>query len=133
MRELQSVVREALIVSAGLTILPAFLPSELHRRDAPSRKPNPTLAPMPDVDWGMLGSSSKRPPLERRDGHLPPCAWSGSTGLVILAHHASAGGQQNRAAEILGLSRVTLRAKLRHMQMSVEKVLARRETDSQQE
>jgi DNA-binding protein Fis len=34
-----------------------------------------------------------------------------------------AGGQQNRAAEILGLSRITLRAKLRHMQFSAEEML----------
>jgi DNA-binding NtrC family response regulator len=42
-------------------------------------------------------------------------------------------GQQNRAAEILGLSRVTLRAKLRNMQLAVEKVLAPRETEAPSE
>jgi two-component system nitrogen regulation response regulator GlnG len=43
--------------------------------------------------------------------------------LVIPYVMRCANGQQNRAAEILGLSRVTLRAKLRHMQASVEKSL----------
>jgi DNA-binding protein Fis len=47
--------------------------------------------------------------------------------LVISGVMRRAGSQQNRAAEILGLSRVTLRAKLRHMQMSVEKTLTPRE------
>jgi DNA-binding protein Fis len=40
------------------------------------------------------------------------------------------GGQQNKAAEILGLSRVTLRAKLRGMRMEVEKVLIPRKVDA---
>jgi len=43
--------------------------------------------------------------------------------LLIARALQESGGQQNRAAELLGLSRVTLRAKLRHMRMSVEKVL----------
>jgi DNA-binding NtrC family response regulator len=53
---------------------------------------------------------------------------------LVISHimrHTS--GQQNRAAEILGLSRVTLRAKLRHMQMSVAKTLTPRESEDQQE
>jgi DNA-binding protein Fis len=46
--------------------------------------------------------------------------------LIVSHIMRHAGGQQNRAAEILGLSRVTLRSKLRHMHVSVEKTLTSR-------
>jgi two-component system nitrogen regulation response regulator GlnG len=46
--------------------------------------------------------------------------------LVVTRAIRQAGGQQSRAAEILGLSRVTLRAKLRTMDLGVEKVLTPR-------
>ena len=83
-------------------------------------------APCSEADWGMLkefveNATAKgetdiyRRALERFDR------------LVISQIVQNAGGQQNRAAEMLGLSRVTLRAKLRHMQLSVEKVLTLRE------
>ena len=121
-RELQSVIREALIVSAGPTILPDFLPGELHRARSAEPETETDVGSMPDVDWGTLREFVEtataqgetdiyRRALERFDR------------LIISHIMRNAGGQQNRAAEILGLSRVTLRAKLRHMQMSVEKVL----------
>ncbi len=76
--------------------------------------------------------SSKRPwPRARRDIYRR--ALDRFDRLVISHVMRHAGGQQNRAAEILGLSRVTLRAKLRHMQLSVEKVLAPREPEDRQE
>jgi DNA-binding NtrC family response regulator len=126
-RELQSVVREALIVSAGPAILPEFLPDELHREGSAEADTEPEVGSMPDVDWGMLREFVEnaaaqgetdiyRRALERFDR------------LVVSYIMQQAGGQQNRAAEILGLSRVTLRAKLRHMQMSVEKMLTSRES-----
>ena len=131
-RELQSVIREALIASAGPTILPAFLPGELHRESGAELEAASDTGSMPDVDWGMLREFVEtataqgetdiyRRALERFDR------------LIISHIMRNAGGQQNRAAEILGLSRVTLRAKLRHMQMSVEKVLVPRESQSQPE
>ena len=47
-------MREALIVSAGLTILPEFLPSELHREKVAEPETETDVGSMPDVDWGML-------------------------------------------------------------------------------
>jgi two-component system nitrogen regulation response regulator GlnG len=88
--------------------------------------------PLPDLAWDTLAEFVEaavtsgetdvyRRALERFDR------------LVISHVMQNAGGQQNRAAEILGLSRVTLRTKLRHMQMSIEKTLTRREPESKQE
>ncbi len=121
-RELQSIVREALIVSAGLTILPEFLPAELHRERPAEPEAETEVGAIPDVDWGVLRE------------YVEAAAAQGQTDIyrralerfdrLVISHvMRTAGGQQNRAAEMLGLSRVTLRAKLRHLQMSVEKIL----------
>ncbi len=122
-RELQSVIREALLASAGPTLLPEFLPPELRRESPMEREPEAKLAPMGEEDWQSLSffvdnaaacgeTDVYRRALQRFDR------------LVIAAVMRRTGGQQNKAAEILGLSRATLRAKLRQMQMAVEKILA---------
>lgn len=122
-RELQSVIREALLVSAGSTLLPEFLPPELRREASVDREPELKLGAAVVEDWHSLPDFVEnaatqgetdvyRRALERFDR------------LVIGSVMRRVGGQQNKAAEILGLSRATLRAKLRHLQMAVEKVLA---------
>lgn len=131
-RELQSVIREALIVSAGPTLIPDFLPAELHRAGSAEPEAEPEVSPMPDVNWQSLPDFVEtaaaqgekdvyRRALERFDR------------LVISSIMRQAGGQQNRAAEMLGLSRVTLRSKLRHMRLTVEKVLAPQEPTAQRD
>jgi two-component system, NtrC family, nitrogen regulation response regulator GlnG len=125
-RELESVVREALIVSAGPTVLPEFLPGELHRENGAEPEGEDAVDSAADVDWGTLqefvdaATAQGEKDIYRR-------ALEQFDRLVISHVVRSAGGQQNRAAEMLGLSRVTLRTKLRHMQLSVEKVLTPQE------
>jgi len=122
-RELQSVIREALIVSAGPTLLPEFLPADLQHDETPEADADLEAGAIPDPDWQSLPQNVE--------------AWiaGGQTDvyrrareqldrLVILRVIQQAEGNRNRAAEILGLSRVTLRAKLRSMNLSVEKVVA---------
>jgi two-component system nitrogen regulation response regulator GlnG len=122
-RELQSVVREALIVSAGPTILPEFLPAELHREGGGEPEAEPKVGAIPDVDWRLLpdfvemAAAQGETDVYRR-------ALQRFDRLVISSIMRQAGGQQNRAAEILGLSRATLRTKLRQLQLAVEKVLS---------
>lgn len=116
-RELQSIIRESLIVSAGPTILPEFLPAEVRRG----------INVLPDVgkdltDWehlpheveGWLAAGETdlyRRALERFDR------------MMVRSAMDRAGGNQARAAELLGLSRVTLRAKLRSLGLQIGKVL----------
>jgi len=120
-RQLQSVIREAMIVSAGPTILPDFLPAELHPADGAAADSEPTA--LPDVDWASLGEFVESA-AARGDKAIYRQALEQFDRLVVSCAMRRAGGQQNRAAELLGISRVTLRAKLRHMQLAVEKVLA---------
>jgi two-component system nitrogen regulation response regulator GlnG len=126
-RELQSVIRESLIVSAGTTLLPEFLPLEI-RHEAP---PEPLTSSIgePDMDWSALGefvekliASGEQDVYRRALEHFDR--------LLVTRAMTQSGGQQNKAAEILGLSRVTLRAKLRGMRMEVEKVLIPRKVDA---
>jgi two-component system nitrogen regulation response regulator GlnG len=130
-RELQSVIREALIVSAGSTILPDFLPAELHQAEVAEAEADSESSPMPEMAWDALQAFVEAA-VAKGETDVYRRALERFDRLVVSYIMRHAGGQQNRAAEILGLSRVTLRAKLRHMQLSVEKTLALRETESQQ-
>ncbi len=129
-RELQNVIREALIVSAGSTILPDFLPNEL-RRETPAEADAEADAdggPMPDVAWHTLPEFVEAA-VAKNETDVYRRALERFDRLLISQVMRHAGGQQNRAAGILGLSRVTLRAKLRHMRLSVEKTLTSQKTD----
>ncbi|OHB77835.1 MAG: Fis family transcriptional regulator [Planctomycetes bacterium RBG_16_64_10] len=129
-RELQSVVREALIVSAGPTIRPEFLPAEVHEKRVDQPEPDIDTNSVPDVDQGALAEFVKTA-IARGETDLYRRALEHFDRLLISSALRQTGGQQNRAAEILGLSRATVRAKLRNMQLSVAKVLTRRPPDSQ--
>lgn len=127
-RELQSVIREALIVSAGPTMLPDFLPTELRKESPPAAEPDVATHLISTPDWQSLPqnietwiASGETDVYRRGREHFDR--------LVILRVMQQTGGNQNRAAEILGLSRVTLRARLRSMELSVEKVVTPRRDD----
>ncbi len=117
-RELQSVIREALIVSAGPTILPEFLPAELRN----------------GVSSGSEQATQDAAEWQRLPGEIDGWFAAGETDLYrralqhfdrLMLRRAMdyAEGHQARAAEVLGLSRVTLRAKLRSLGMQIGKVL----------
>ncbi|HET6879854.1 MAG TPA: sigma-54 dependent transcriptional regulator [Pirellulales bacterium] len=116
-RELQSILRESLIVSAGPTILPEFLPAEVRRglpADAETSVETSEWQQLPQqVEAWLAGGETDlyRRALEHFDR------------LMIRRAMERAGGNQARASELLGLSRVTLRAKLRALGMQVGKVL----------
>ncbi len=119
-RELQSIVRESLIVSAGPTILPEFLPPEVRRGAAGSNDHASEeavawqLLPTKVDEWVASGDTDLyRHSLEYFDR------------LILQKALNAAEGHQARAAELLGLSRVTLRAKLRSLGMHIGKVLTR--------
>jgi two-component system nitrogen regulation response regulator GlnG len=110
-RELQSVLREALIVSSGPTLLAEFLPLAPTLPPVEAETPA-TIETGEPADWNSLpqmleeGIRQRRPELYRRLIHR--------FDLLVVSHVMKAvGGLQSRAAEVLGLSRPTLRAKLR--------------------
>jgi two-component system nitrogen regulation response regulator GlnG len=111
-RELQSVIREALVVSAGPTILPEFLPAELHAEPLVETEAGTEVVPA--LDWQGLGqfvesavAGGQIDVYRRAKDHFDR--------LVIARALRETGGNQHRASEILGLSRVTVRTKLRSL------------------
>jgi two-component system, NtrC family, nitrogen regulation response regulator GlnG len=121
-RQLQSAIRESLIVSVGPTIIPEFLPAELHQEDAPESEEDTEVDKIPEVDSQSLTQfietaiSGDEKDVYRR-------ALENFDRLIVSRAMRQANGNQTRAAEILGLSRVTLRAKLRSMGLPGQKAV----------
>jgi DNA-binding NtrC family response regulator len=118
-RQLQSVIREALMISVGSTILPDFLPIEFHQGKTVEKSNDlETSAPTEINEQSFseyIGNailSGENDLYRRVIDHVDR--------ILVTQAMRQAGGKQNRAAEILGLSRVTLRAKLRDMNVSPE-------------
>jgi DNA-binding NtrC family response regulator len=122
-RELQSAIREALLRSSGVVLLPEFLSPEL-RRDGAASGAGSHAAPahVNDADWQTLPRLMDSW-LAAGDTELYRRGLEHFDRLLISRALQHAGGNQTRVAEILGMSRATLRAKLRAMGLSVEKVV----------
>lgn len=115
-RELQSVIREALIASTGTTLLPEFLPAELHSdttaEDTETVEFPPNLATLAETTWHSLAEF-----IERAFQDVPPAFYRRALlqfdSLIVAKAMKASHGHQARAAEILGISRPTFRTKLR--------------------
>jgi two-component system nitrogen regulation response regulator GlnG len=117
-RELQSVLKYAIIRSAGEVLTLDCLPENLRATPwAPPPAPAPEAA---TLDVGLLTSNLLRvgeTDIYRRIG----LAVDRVVIETVLRH---AKGNQVQASELLGISRTTLRAKLRALRMTVEKSLS---------
>jgi two-component system nitrogen regulation response regulator GlnG len=118
-RELQSTLREALVLSTGPTLLPEFLPLE-QRNDVVDEPFPASSAPPPGVDaWQELGRFAEQV-LKEAGGDGYRRIIQRFDRLVILQAMDLAGNMQSRAADLLGLSRPTLRTKLRGILSAIE-------------
>ena len=122
-RELQSVIREALIASTGVMILPEFLPVELHQETEVESDLDAPIEPLPGTAWSDL-SKFVETAVASGETDVYRRAREQFDRLLISRAMQQANGNQNRAAEILGLSRVTLRAKLCALRLSIGKVVS---------
>jgi DNA-binding NtrC family response regulator len=116
-RQLQSVIREALIVAAGPTIVPEFLPIELHQDKPLDSEGDAETGPLPEVDWKNLPDYVENA-IRNGEDDLYRHVIDYIDRILVTLVMRQADGKQNRAAEMLGLSRVTLRTKLRNMGIS---------------
>lgn len=122
-RELQSVIREALIVATGPTLLPDFLPIELLNDPTCDIDSPAELAALGNDSWRELGTF-----VEQALATELPDAYRESLQrfdqLVITHAMKTANGLQAKAAQLLNLSRPTLRSKLRVILASINDAAA---------
>lgn len=113
-RELQSVVKQALLQARGSVLLPSFLP-ELS--SAPAKSPSPT-----GVNLELEAFIRQR--LEPDTRELYSETHSQVDRFLLTCVLEYTGGSQHQAARLLGIARQTLRLKLRdlglHVAQSVE-------------
>lgn len=114
-RELQSVIRESLIVSTGPTLLPEFLPSNLQSDQPAEADTIPRLAAIGQETWIQIGEfiehAIQNPPVE----NLYREAVRRFDQFIVTLAMKQSGGLQSKAAQMLSLSRPTLRAKIREI------------------
>ena len=102
-RELQSVLKQALLCAAGPVLVPEFLPSIV--QDDPKCIPS---QPVGESEWDLFVHRRLREGTESLYTE-----WNEMTDRVLLSHVLDhTGGNISKAARILGINRRTLRAKL---------------------
>ena len=113
-RELQSAVKHALIHTPGDVLLPEALP--VHLREGPVAGPSPAAG---DLEIGRM----VRELLEKSRGNIYYDVQAAVDRVVLGAVLEHVKGNQVEAAEILGISRNTLRSKLRSLGLVLQKQL----------
>jgi two-component system nitrogen regulation response regulator GlnG len=117
-REMESVLKQAMLNASGHVLLPEFLPDELSARPMPAVIPAaPPAAPLPDVQALIAGL------LPQAKGNLYARALEAVERVLFsqVLHHTH--GHQTQASELLGISRATLRHKLRALGLGLDKVV----------
>lgn len=114
LRELQSVVKQALLQSTGPVLLPGFLPQFLHADvlNAPAEKPSPMRSELDQLIEGGLQSNAS---------DLYQSVLDHVKRRLLTRALQETGGNQVRAAKALGISRSTLRNDLKSLNISVER------------
>jgi two-component system nitrogen regulation response regulator GlnG len=118
-RELESAIKFALVHTTGEIVTPQGLPTSVRgqSRDAPLRSPDADQKDLSDVR--QLVQSL----LAQGTVNLSDQVHAAVDRVLLEQVLASVGGHQARAAEILGLSRNTLRTRLQELGLTVSKVL----------
>jgi nitrogen regulation protein NR(I) len=118
-RELESAIKFALVHSAGDVVTPQALPGSVRGQpEAASTEPfEPEHGNLADVRSLVMNL------LAKGSADLSETVHAAVDRILLEQVLASVGGHQARAAEILGLSRNTLRARLQQLGLTVGKVV----------
>ncbi len=123
LRELQSVLKQALLQATGPMLLPEFLPDSLHGQEA-TKEP---AAPVEFPDWRHW----IREQLRAGSENLNADAQAIMERILLTEVLNHTGGNQVQAARILGITRNSLRFKIRSLNIKIERAI--RSTDHQDE
>jgi two-component system nitrogen regulation response regulator GlnG len=115
-RELQSVLKQALLQASGTVLLPAFLPDLTDRPDQTDGG-HPLAGPQPAGDFDMAGFVEERLGSDAGDLYAEVHRRVDRVFLARVLEHT--GGNQHQAARLLGIARHTLRQKLRDLGLHV--------------
>jgi two-component system nitrogen regulation response regulator GlnG len=116
-RELQSVVKEAMLHATGHILVPEFLPEELRRQQtAPEAA---SVAPRTTFDLPSFIESL----LEKHENDLYSKVIDAVDRVLLARILFHTQGHQAQASEMLGISRGTLRQKLRALGLGIDKVI----------
>jgi DNA-binding NtrC family response regulator len=120
-RELQGVLRKALLQATGPVLIPEFLPSEVHtpRGDVQAGKAEPIPSGLPRHD--LVDFIEQR--LAARTDDLYSEASELFERYLMTRVLRETGGNQSRAAEILGITRGSLRHKIQTLGISIDQVV----------
>jgi two-component system nitrogen regulation response regulator GlnG len=113
-RELQSVIKEAMLNSSGHVLLPEFLPEGL--QDGPGQAALPSSDVL-DLN-GLIETA-----LRTGGGNLHAHVLEAVERLLLTRVLRHTHGHQAQASELLGINRTTLRHKLRDLGIGVDKVV----------
>ena len=120
-RELQSVLKQALLRASGPVLLPAFLP------ELAGQPGEPAARPPPGEDLGLDAFIRQR--LVPDAGDLYAEVHRQVDRLMLPCVLEYTHGNQNQAARLLGIARQTLRLKLRELGLQVTRSLEADEDD----
>jgi two-component system nitrogen regulation response regulator GlnG len=121
-RELQGVVKQAMLNASGHVLLPEFLPE--HLRTAPPAAAAPAAGKF-DLAAVIAGG------LREKTGKLHEEVIAAVERELLAEVLRHTHGHQTQASELLGLSRVTLRHKLRALGLTVGKAVFDGETEEE--
>jgi two-component system nitrogen regulation response regulator GlnG len=122
-RELQGVIREAMLHGSGHLLLPEFLPEELHRQGG-------TAAPPPSAPQAGL-TALVDSLLQSGEGNLHARAVEAVERVLLEGVLRHVHGHQTQASELLGISRNTLRQKLRSLNFAIDRVFTQEGPDEE--
>ena len=112
-RELQGVLKQALLQATGTVLIPAFLPESL------VAAPAPIVAQIQEPEAGFSFESFIYRRLEEGSTTLSAEAHQQLDRLLLRLVLRSTKGNQVQAARVLGISRQTLRSKSRELGLSI--------------
>jgi len=126
-RELQSVVRQALLNATGPVIVPEFLPEEVrgHVRGRARSESEPVHGEHPN---GKMPPADFQEFVERRLDHDSTNLYAEATEMMerylLTRVLQTTEGNQSKAAQILGITRGSLRNKIRSLGISIGQVVS---------